>query len=152
MRDSVNARLEISRCMFLPQFWDNACASCVVLADVPRLDKEIRAYLESIELDICVTVSKTFDHALDGLLRAALVTRHLVAYFHDGTPILRGGVFVCRLGYSAAKISTGALNVAKDTRRKNTYRRHRRKAQPLLLETWSDRLPRRTTLLYCDDF
>lgn len=84
--------------MGLPQFWDSACASCVTLADAPRSDKETGTYLESIELDVCVTVSKALDHALHGFLGSVLVTRHLVAYFHDGTPVLGGGVFVRRLG------------------------------------------------------
>lgn len=56
--------------------------------------------LKSIELNVGIAMGQALDHALDRLLGAILVTRHLVAYFDDGTPILRGEVLVRRLGYA----------------------------------------------------
>lgn len=54
--------------------------------------------LKSVELDVCVTVSEAFDHALDGFLRPIVVAGDFVADGDDGTPILGGKVLVSRLG------------------------------------------------------
>jgi hypothetical protein len=60
--------------------------------------KTKKTNLESVKLHIGVTVVESLDHALDSLLGAILVPRHLIAYFDDGAPVLRRQILVSRLG------------------------------------------------------
>lgn len=59
-----------------------------------------RTYLEGVKLDIGIAMSQPLDHALDRLLGAIRVARHLIAYFNDGAPVFRRQILVSRLGCS----------------------------------------------------
>lgn len=59
------------------------------------------AYLESVELNIGISMCKPLDEGLDSGLGAIFVAGHAVADLHDGGPILRGEVLVRRLCYNS---------------------------------------------------
>lgn len=58
-----------------------------------------KTYLESVKLNICVSMGEALDHTLHSFLGTMLITRYLVAHLDDGTPVLRSEVLVCGLGY-----------------------------------------------------
>lgn len=93
----MKARLDSSRCMFLPQFCASAWASYIGVSWRQAGCEQAPAYLEGVKLDICVAMREAPDDALDGLLRAVLVARDLVADLDNSAPVLRGEAFVSRL-------------------------------------------------------
>lgn len=66
----------------------------------PR-DKEVVAYLQSVQLHVRISMRQPLDHTRDGVLGAAILSRHLIADIHDVLPVLGGEVLVGRLGCTA---------------------------------------------------
>lgn len=59
------------------------------------------AYLECVQLNISVSMSKPLDQSLNSGLGAVGVARYAIANLHDGGPVLRGEVLVRGLGCMA---------------------------------------------------
>lgn len=50
-------------------------------------------------------MGEALDHTLHGFLGTVRIARNLVAHLDDGSPVLRGGVLIRRLGWKGKAVS-----------------------------------------------